>query len=693
MTVINGTGNNDTLQGGAGDDSISGFNGQDRISGEGGNDYISGGDGNDTLFGDAGTGTAPGTDASALSLRSENVVSQTYYGNNAGAGDSAIYSNVATLADGTPISGRLVLVSKSDSKLSVDLTGGRGSEILLNNQYVSSGKGDTATFRFEFFNPATGQPVALNSVATFNDLDKNGTGDQEAVTLQASSFSAFGVASNSVLNVQTTSTTVKAIGSGNNDPEDQEAWFSAQFENRTFIEFTLETRSTQSGFTFSGDLIDDAVVTPIVAGNDTIDGGAGDDVIFGQGGNDVLNGGDGNDYIDGGEGNDLLDGGQSQDTLIGGAGNDTMSGGDGNDYLDGGEGNDLMDGGTGQDTLIGGAGNDTLSGGDGDDSLDGGEGDDLLTGGQGQDKLIGGAGNDTLIGGTGDDTMTGGDGQDLFVMGKNHDTANGGFGSDRFTFDGIDGGTIVGGEDPDGKDIDVIDLTGTRAKVYSDGPGTESGRIEFFDEHGNISGRTNYSEIEQIIMCFTPGTMIATDKGEVAVESLKPGMRVFTRDNGLQKLRWAGRRDLTRAELAARPEFNPVLIRQGALGRGLPDRDMLVSPNHRMLITSDLAAVMFDDREVLVAAKHLTMMDGVDIVQADSVSYIHLMFDHHEVILGDGTWTESFQPGDMSLRGIGSEQRQEILSLFPELETVQGLEDYTSARRSLRSFEARSLLG
>lgn len=657
MAVINGTNNNDTLQGGAGNDSISGYNGQDRISGEGGDDYISGGDGNDTLFGDAGTGTAPGKDASALSLRSENVVSQTYFGNNASAGDSAIYSNVATLADGTPISGRLVLVSKSDSKLSVDLTGGSGSEILLNNQLFSSGKGDTATFRFEFFNPATGQPVALNSVATFNDLDKNGPGDQEAVTLQASSFSAFGVASNSVLNVQTTPTTVKAIGSGNNDPADQEAWFSAQFENRTFIEFTLESRSTQSGFTFSGDLIDDAVVTPIEAGNDTIDGGAGQDVIFGQGGNDVLSGGEGNDYVDGGEGNDVLDGG------------------------------------TGQDTLIGGAGNDTMSGGDGDDSLDGGDGNDLLNGGQGQDKLIGGAGNDTLIGGTGDDTMTGGDGQDLFVMGKDHDTANGGFGSDRFTFDGINGGTIVGGEDPDGKDIDVIDLTGVRAKVYSDGPGTESGRIDFYDEHGNISGRTNYSEIEQIIMCFTPGTMIATDKGEVAVETLKPGMRVFTRDNGLQKLRWAGRRDLTRAELAARPEFNPVLIRQGALGRGLPDRDMLVSPNHRMLITSDLAAVMFDDREVLVAAKHLTIMDGVDIVEADCVSYIHLMFDHHEVILGDGTWTESFQPGDMSLRGIGPEQRQEILSLFPELETVQGLEDYTSARRSLRSFEARSLLG
>ncbi len=213
----------------------------------------------------------------------------------------------------------------------------------------------------------------------------------------------------------------------------------------------------------------------------------------------------------------------------------------------------------------------------------------------------------------------------------------------------------------------MIDLTGVRAKVYSDGPGTESGHIEFFDEHGNISGRTNYSEIEQIIMCFTPGTMIATDKGEVAVESLKPGMRVFTRDNGLQKLRWAGRRDLTRAELAARPEFNPVLIRQGALGRGLPDRDMLVSPNHRMLITSDLAAVMFDDREVLVAAKHLTVSEGVDIVQADSVSYIHLIVRAPRGL----SWATARGPKASTrgyvLRGI-DQSKSGTLSLSPSLD-------------------------
>ena len=100
------------------------------------------------------------------------------------------------------------------------------------------------------------------------------------------------------------------------------------------------------------------------------------------------------------------------------------------------------------------------------------------------------------------------------------------------------------------------------------------------------------------------------------------------------------------------------------MGIAQPDAPLLVSPDHRIVLQGRQARDLFNCDEVLVAAKHLTVMEGVDIVQADSISYIHLMFDHHEVILGDGTWTESFQPGDMSLRGIGSEQRQEILSLF-----------------------------
>mgnify|MGYP001799917072 CR=1 FL=1 len=617
MPVFNGTSNNDTLQGGNGNDTINAFNGQDLASGEGGDDSILGGGGNDTLFGDVGEGTAPGNDATPLVIDIGNLV--TPQDSNNSAGESAVYKNVAQLDDGTQVSARIVLVSKSDPNLTVDLSGGNGFEILMNG----NGSGDTADFRMEFFipdspNATTGTPIALNSTATVNDLDRNSVGNQESVTIDANSFTSFATSSDSVLNVIESGGQVTAEGRGNNSPGDQEAWFSASFENREFIEFTLEARTSNSGFSFSGELIDDAVVTPIVAGDDTIEGGGGQDQIFGQGGDDSLSGDGGDDTIEGGEGNDTLDGGQGQDLL------------------------------------------------------DGGAGADFLTGGQG------------------DDTLRGGDGEDVLQVGPDNDLAEGGNNSDRFTFDGLGNHTIIGGEDADGLDIDILDLTGVRANLIQSGP--ESGTVELLDSNGNVARRVTYSEIEQIIICFTPGTRIATQKGAVAVEKLQVGDKVITRDNGTQALRWVGRRDLTPDEMRAHPEFQPILIRKGALGNGLPDRDMLVSPQHRMLVTSDIAAVMFDEREVLIAAKHQTGLDGVDQVQTGAVSYLHLMFDQHEVVLADGAWSESFQPGDHSLRGIGADQRSEVLTLFPELETLAGLDSYGAARLSLKRHEAEIIV-
>jgi len=75
-----------------------------------------------------------------------------------------------------------------------------------------------------------------------------------------------------------------------------------------------------------------------------------------------------------------------------------------------------------------------------------------------------------------------------------------------------------------------------------------------------------------------------------------------------------------------------------------------------------------------------------------SSDLIHFMFTQHEVVLSDGAWTESFQPGDLSLKGIGNAQRNEILELFPELDTREGIEAYSAARRSLKKHEARLLM-
>jgi len=192
-------------------------------------------------------------------------------------------------------------------------------------------------------------------------------------------------------------------------------------------------------------------------------------------------------------------------------------------------------------------------------------------------------------------------------------------------------------------------------------------------------------------ICYTPGTLIATIRGQKKVEQIKPGDMVLTRDNGTQEVRWVGRRHMNAAELRSMPKFCPILIRAGALGNNEPERDMMVSPNHRMLLTTDLASLMFGEREVLVAAKHLTGLPGVDVHVTKAVSYIHLLFDNHEIILADGVWSESFQPGAEGMASVGKEQRQEIITLFPELRGAQGIKNFPAARRLLRAYEAHLL--
>lgn len=582
MATITGSSGNDTLQGTSDADTIDGGSGRDLIYGGGADDWITGGSGNDTIFGDSGAGTSIGQDATPLALSSGNLVYDTTRGNNnARVGDHAVYKNVAQLDDGTQVSARLVLTDVSRNALRVDLSGGPGSEIRLNWGGQSSMQGSTASFRLEFFDPATGDPVALNSSATWNDIDRSGPGDQESITLESGSYSHYATTPNTYLDVTQNGGIVKATGTQGVSPPDQNAWFTAGFENREFIEFTLEARSVSSGFSISGNLIDDPVVTPLAEGDDTIDGGSGADEIFGQGGHD---------------------------SLFGGSGNDTISGG------------------SGQDTIDGGSGRNSLSGG---------------------------------------------------------------LGSDLFTPSAAANDTIVGGEDADGLDVDVIDLSNVDARVTH--TGQESGFIEFLNPNGVVTHTTHFSEIERVI-CFTPGVQIATPTGIRLVEDLAVGDRVFTRDNGIREIQWAGRRDLDMAELSAMPDLAPILIRKGALGADMPERDQLVSPNHRMLVTSDLAAVMFGEREVLVAAKFLAGLDGIVRVSGGPVSYIHIMFDRHEVILADGAWSESYQPGDYSLKGLADDSRREILTLYPELSSESGRTGYQAARLSLRAHEARLLV-
>jgi hypothetical protein len=188
--------------------------------------------------------------------------------------------------------------------------------------------------------------------------------------------------------------------------------------------------------------------------------------------------------------------------------------------------------------------------------------------------------------------------------------------------------------------------------------------------------------------CFTPGTMITTQRGECPVQHLVAGDRVITRDNGIQPVRWVGKTQMFLHDFQAEPHLLPVFIRKGSLGKGLPERDMMVSPNHRILVANERSTLCFSEREVLVAAKHLTTQ-GAHTVQSSGTTYIHFMCDRHEIVLADGIWTESFQPQDQSLKGIGNAQRLEIFELFPELKTAEGIAGYGAARQTVTTADPR----
>lgn len=194
------------------------------------------------------------------------------------------------------------------------------------------------------------------------------------------------------------------------------------------------------------------------------------------------------------------------------------------------------------------------------------------------------------------------------------------------------------------------------------------------------------------VICFTPGTMIATPNGPRAIESLREGDQVQTRDNGAQDIQWIGSRRMTGARLFAMPKLRPIRIRAGALGIERPDQELLVSPEHRMLLRGPAARTLFNAHEVLVAARDLVNGSTVAVDHAlREVTYVHLLLPAHELIWANGVETESFHPANAALGSLGANDRARLLAMLPELE--HNPHHYgPHARRNLSASEAAILM-
>jgi hypothetical protein len=212
---------------------------------------------------------------------------------------------------------------------------------------------------------------------------------------------------------------------------------------------------------------------------------------------------------------------------------------------------------------------------------------------------------------------------------------------------------------------DIIDLTqiGTAGAITQND--TVNHRVTLSGAGGTVTLQLDASDAAafatmsdgasgtELVACFGRGTLILTASGEVAVEDLAIGDRVVTASGALAPIKWLGHRAYDGRFIAGNRDVLPVRIAAGALGPGLPARDLWLSPEHALYLDGALVAACL-------------LVNGTTIVHADSVErleYFHIELVSHDVIIAEGVPTESYVECDN--RGM-FQNAAEFALLYPD---------------------------
>ena len=214
-----------------------------------------------------------------------------------------------------------------------------------------------------------------------------------------------------------------------------------------------------------------------------------------------------------------------------------------------------------------------------------------------------------------------------------------------------DGSGAEIGSDPN-NNVPAIAITEYGNTYYLDVDPSQNFSGEYF-YLGQDSSGTGTDITVSTAPCYCPGTLILTDSGEVPVQDLKIDDQMMTMSGQLRPIKWIGRRSYGGRFLLGQKHILPVCIKAGALDENTPQRDLWISPHHAMYLEG-----------VLIEARDL--VNGVSIVQpddTDAVEYFHIELDTHDVIIAEGSLSETFI-GDDS-RGM-FHNAHEYPVLYPE---------------------------
>ncbi|MCJ2084034.1 Hint domain-containing protein [Methylobacterium sp. J-090] len=142
-------------------------------------------------------------------------------------------------------------------------------------------------------------------------------------------------------------------------------------------------------------------------------------------------------------------------------------------------------------------------------------------------------------------------------------------------------------------------------------------------------------------VCFTTGTLIRTARGEVAVEDLCVGDVAVTASGAMRAVIWIGHRELRGAGQPLTHDQQPIRVRAGAFGPGLPARDLRLSSGHPVLVGADA------DSQGGALVPIMCLINGTTIIRepATSVTYWHVELDAHDILLAEGLAAESYLDG------------------------------------------------